>query len=99
MNAIRRLWRGELPLAEAFWTWAVVGGLLVNGVTSAATLVLLSLDLPVLALLAGYAPSLPYNALATVGVWRAADAYQGARIRAETARIATLTGMLLLSLT
>ena len=30
MAALLRLWRGDLPLATAFWSWAVTGGLLVN---------------------------------------------------------------------
>lgn len=99
MQTLARLWRGEMPLPEAFWGWAVVGGLLVNGVTSAATLALLSHDLTVAALIAGYAPSVPYNVLAAVGVWRAAETYDGERLWAELARIATLCGMVLLTVT
>ena len=55
MKSMCRLWRGELPLAEAFWRWAVTGGLLVNMVSSGLFLVLLANDRPVLALLAGFA--------------------------------------------
>ncbi|MEX2616425.1 MAG: hypothetical protein WD767_10035 [Alphaproteobacteria bacterium] len=94
-----RLWRGELPLFTAFWTWAVLGGLLVNILSSAAFLVLVSNDQPVLAVIAGYAPSLPYNLAVTVGVWRAAAHYPGERHWAELARIAVVVGMILLSVT
>lgn len=31
---ILALWRGDLPLADAFWTWTVFGGLIVNIATS-----------------------------------------------------------------
>lgn len=97
--SVVRLWRGELPLAEAFWTWAVVGGLLVNAVTTGATLALVARDLPVLALIVGYAPSIPYNVLVTVGVWRSAEAHRGERLWAELARVGTLAAMVLLSVT
>ena len=99
MTSLSRLWRGEIPLFTAFWTWAVLGGLLINIASSAAFLVLVSNDQPVLAVLAGYATSLPYNLLVTVGVWRAAARYTGERQWAELARIATVVGMALLSVT
>ncbi len=98
-DAIRRLWRGEMPLAEAFWTWAVVGGLLVNGGTTALSLVLVERDLPILAIAGGYLLSVPYNILAIVGVWRSADHHPGDSRHAETARVVTLVGLILLSLT
>lgn len=94
-----RLWRGELPLADAFWSWGVAGGLLVNAVTSALFLLLIMDDRPILATIAGYAPSLPYNALVCVGVWRSAGHYTGDRKWAELARTVTIVGMILLSVT
>lgn len=94
-----RLWRGELALVQAFWTWAVFGGLLVNGVTSGLFLVLAVNDRLVLALIAGYAVSIPYNIFVSVGVWRCAGRYRGERRWAELARIVTIAGMAVLSLT
>lgn len=99
ITSLSRLWRGEIPLATAFWTWAVLGGLLVNITTSAAFLILVSNDQPILAIIAGYAPSLPYNLAVTVGVWRSAARYPGERHWAEFARISVAIGMILLSLT
>jgi hypothetical protein len=99
MTGLRRLWRGEVPLSDAFWTWAVLGGLAVNMPTSALFLWLMTLDQPGLAFLAGYAISLPYNLIATVGVWRAAERHPGDRVWAEAARIVTLSGMIVLSVT
>lgn len=98
MDIVRRLWRGELPLADVFWNWAVLGGLIVNGATSALFLVLIMADRPVEALIAGYVPSLPYNLVVAVGVWRSAARYKGNRQWAQLARITTLVGMILLSL-
>ncbi len=99
MTSLSRLWRGELPLSNAFWNWAVLGGLVVNAVSSAVFLFLISADRPVAALIAGYALSLPYNAVVTIGVWRSAERYAGDRRWAGLARIVTIIGMALLSVT
>jgi hypothetical protein len=99
MNRLRALWSGDLPLGEAFWTYAVIVGLAVNITTTLLFLVLLSWDRPIAALFAGYALSVPYNIVALVGVWRSASRYDGERIHADLARIVSLVGLVLLSLT
>jgi hypothetical protein len=99
MRALLRLWRGELPLSEAFWTYAVLGGLVVNALTSLALLALIAADRPLAALMAGYGFSVPYNLVALVGVWRSAARHEASRLRADLIRIATLVGMILLSVT
>ena len=99
MTKMRSLWSGELPLDEAFWTWAIGIGLLVNLTSSVLFLALITIDRPWSALFAGYALSVPYNVLAVVGVWRSAARYQGDAGHAELARIATVIVMLLLSVT
>lgn len=99
MRRLRSLWLGELSLDEAFWTWAITIGLLVNLATSALFLALITADRPWAALLAGYALSVPYNALAVVGVWRSAARYPGPALHADLARVATVAVMLLLSVT
>lgn len=35
MGAVTKLWQGDVPLATAFWMWAVLGGLLFNAATTA----------------------------------------------------------------
>lgn len=99
MSTFYRLWRGDLPLASAFWNWAVFGGILVNAATSALFLMLIAADRPILAFIAGYGLSVPYNVVVSVGVWRSAGRYKGERKWAELARIATVGGMVLLSVT
>lgn len=99
MTKLRSLWLGELPLGEAFWTWAIGIGLLVNLTTSALFLALIAVDRPWAALFVGYVLSVPYNAVAVVGVWRSAARYQGHAGHADLARIATVIVMLLLSVT
>ncbi len=99
MTGIRRLWTGELPLEEAFWTWAVVVGLVINATTSAIFWTLMLADRAVAALLIGYGLSVPYNVIAVVGVWRAADRYGGNHRWGDLARIAVVAGMVFLSIT
>ncbi|MDO9561297.1 MAG: hypothetical protein Q7J60_06735 [Bradyrhizobium sp.] len=99
MNALRRLWNGDLPLPQAFWKWAVAGGIAVNLTTSILFLVLVMNDQIVAALIVGYVLSVPYNFVATVGVWRSAGRYEGERRWADLARIVTVAGMILFSLT
>lgn len=98
MQRMIALWRGDEPLPTAFWNWAVIGGILVNVVTSALFLTLMMHSRPTLALLIGYGVSLPYNLFATVGVWRSADRFEGERKWADLAKLATVIGMVLLSL-
>jgi hypothetical protein len=99
MSSLRAFWFGDLPLGEAFWTYAVGGGIAVNVITSLLFLALISWDRPLVAVLIGYGLSVPYNGLAVVGVWRSAARYPGERLHADLARIATLVGMVLLSVT
>ena len=99
MSGLRTLWRGDCPLADAFWTWAVAVGLLVNVATSALFVVMLLVDLPSIALLLGYGASLPYKLVAAVGVWRSAARYEGPPVHADLARGATVVLMAVLSVT
>lgn len=99
MMMLRSLWSGDLALGDAFWTWAVTVGLAVNLATSILFLLLILQEMPLLALLVGYGPSVPYNVVATVGVWRSAARYAGPAYHADLARAATLALMLALSLT
>lgn len=99
MARLRSFWRGDMPLAEAFWTWALGVGLVVNIATTVLFLALISADRPWLALLAGYAVSVPYNLLAVLGVWRSAARYQGNPLHADLARGAVVILMAVLSVT
>lgn len=99
MKNVCRLWNGELTLQNAFWNWAVLGGLVVNVASNALFLFLITADRPILAFIFGNALSVPYNVIAAVGVWRAAERYAGERRWADLARVVTIIGMVLLSVT
>ncbi len=99
MKHLCRLWRGELALPDAFWNWAVFGGLAINVASSVLFLFLIMADRPIFAFIAGYALSVPYNVIVSVGVWRSAERYAGEQRWAELARIVTIIGMVLLGVT
>tara|TARA_R110000850_G_scaffold133459_2_gene254572 strand:+ start:1529 stop:1828 length:300 start_codon:yes stop_codon:yes gene_type:complete len=99
MMKLGALCRGELPLKDAFWTWTVTMGLMVNISSTILFLVLITLDQPWAALLVGYALSVPYNVTAFVGVWRSAAHYRGPSVNADLSRVASVILMAVLSLT
>jgi len=86
-------------LYVAFWSWTVLGGLLVNISTSIAFLALITADLTWVAVLVGYGLSVPYNLAAVVGVWRSATSYDGPPAYVQLARGVSLMLMAFLSLT
>lgn len=96
---LRRLWAGEMPLDEAFWSWAVIGGIAVNLVTSLLFWLFVALDQIVAAYVAGYVVAIPYNVIAAVGVWRSAGRGDVTPRKAAICRIVTVIGMVLLSVT
>ncbi len=59
MTKLLALWSGDLALNEAFWTWTVTVGLLVNIATSILFPVLILQDQPLAAVLVGYRLSVP----------------------------------------
>jgi hypothetical protein len=89
MRAIGAFWRGELRLAQAFWTWGIMGGALVNLSTTLVAVTLLLADLPAWLAALAFAIPIPWNVALVVGVWRSAARDPAAsRGFAELARIA-----------
>jgi len=94
-----RLWRGEVPLHDVFWNWAIIGGLAVNGLTTAGMFILLAMERPVAALVIGYVCSVPYNFFIAVAVWRSADRHPGSRRAANIMRYTAAIMLFLISFT
>jgi hypothetical protein len=94
-----RLWRGELPLNEAFWDWAVIGGLALNISATVASILLVMQREVVAAMIVGHSFTIVYNVVAAVGVWRSAARYPGNERWATRARFAVTVIMIVLSLT
>jgi len=94
---VGRLWAGEIPLAEAFWHYAVGYGLLLNIATSALFLILLGNDAGPAFLVLTFLLPVPYNALVVVAVWQSANRYRGPQRWAEIARFGAVLWMLALT--
>jgi hypothetical protein len=92
VEALGKMWRGEIPLVRAFWLWGVVAlALLTFGVQllfipivmaapSAAMFVMLVLGVGAFA----------YQIAVSLGVWRSAGRYTGAKVWAMLARGAVI---------
>ena len=85
---VRALWAGEVPLARAFWGYAVAGGVALNLATTALSLALFTAQAPTVLAVVAHALPLPYNAFVFVAVWRSASLYRGRRLWADLARAA-----------
>jgi hypothetical protein len=87
---IARLWAGEVPLARVFWSYAMIGGTALNAAATLLAMALLAADASALLALAAFALPIPYNLFVLVAVWRSASAYQGPRLLADLARVASV---------
>ena len=87
---MRALWNGELPLARAFWEYAVLYAGLANLCATIAAFAVMAADLPGALAVVVFLLPVPYIALSVVGVWRSADAYSGPPHWASLARAAAI---------
>ena len=87
---LHALWRGEIPLGQAFWWYAVVVGSLLNLVTTILFMALASVQAPAVLSIAAFLLPVPYNLFILVAVWRSAGRYEGPPERALLARILTV---------
>lgn len=98
MRRLADLWAGRLPLAEAFWVWAVGVGLVLNLAATAASLAALADGLPAAVVVALHLLPVPANVALAVAVWRSATAYEGSTFWADGARVSAIgwAGLLML---
>ncbi len=90
MGLLRALWKGQLPLVQAFWEYAVVYVALANLCATFAAFAVVAADLPVALAVAVFLLPVPYVIVAVVGVWRSAAAYAGPPHWASLARTAAI---------
>lgn len=72
LRLITDLWSGRVPLADAFWTYAIFWGFLINMATTLVSLALIVADVPAWTAAVAHFASLPWNLLVLVAVWRSA---------------------------
>lgn len=87
-SRLRALWRGEVPLREAFWWHAMAVGTLVNLLATLLFVALNALGTPNGIAVVAFLLPVPYNFFVVVAVWHSADHYTGPPIRAHMARLA-----------
>ena len=96
---MRALWKGHLPLARAFWEFAVLYLALINLLATVAALAALAVNLPAALAVGTFLLPIPCIIVAVVGVWRSAAAYTGPRHWATLARLAAVLWGGLMSVT
>jgi hypothetical protein len=84
------LWRGDIPLGQAFWEYAIAYGTIANIVATAAAIATVAAGLPDALAICLFLTPLPYILTAVVGVVRSADKYRGAPEWATMAKIAVI---------
>ena len=90
LTSLKALWRGQLPLREAFWRYAITYDLILNLAATIAALTLFLADTPVaFAVIVHFLP-LPYSLFAATGTWRSADRYKGNPSFANAVKVAVI---------
>lgn len=97
VRLIADLWAGRVALADAFWTYAIFWGFIVNMAATLASLSLVVVDAPNAAAVAAHLAPIPWNILVLVAVWRSAGKGGVAPSWAATARVVTLAWAVILS--
>lgn len=87
-TSFRQLWRGELPLREAFWRYAITYDLILNLAATLGALILVLAETPIVFAAVVHFLPLPYSFFAAMGTWRSADRYTGNPVHAAVAKLA-----------
>lgn len=97
VRLVADLWAGRVPLADAFWTYTIFWGFIINMAASLASLSLVVAEAPNLAAVAAHLAPIPWNILALVAVWRSAGHESISSGWATIARIVALVWAVVLS--
>jgi hypothetical protein len=81
-------WKGDVPLGQAFWEYAIVYGTIANIVATAAAIAAVAAGLPDAVGVGLFLIPVPYIVTAVVGVARSANRYQGPPMWAGLAKVA-----------
>src|SRR5680860_472208 len=71
------LWKGSIPLGQAFWGYAIVYGTIANVVATAAAIAAVAAGLPDAVAIVLFLVPIPYILIVIVGVVRSANRYEG----------------------
>lgn len=98
VRLVTELWAGRVPLADAFWTYTVFWGFIINLAATLASLALVVGEAPNGAVVAAHVAPIPWNVLVLVAVWRSAGRAPIAPGWANAARAITFAWVAVLSL-
>jgi hypothetical protein len=70
VTSLRRFWRGDVALGEAFWLWGILGGGVFNLFATLLAAMLLTFEAPAWMAAAVFAAHIPANIALLAGVWR-----------------------------
>jgi hypothetical protein len=84
------LWKGNIPLSEAFWGYAIVYGTVANIAATAAAIAAVAIGLPDVVAIGLFLVPVPYILTAVVGVVRSADRYRESPKWAGMAKVAVI---------
>jgi len=84
------LWRGNVPLNQAFWEYAIVYGTIANIVATTAAVAAVAAGLPDAVGISLFLIPVPYVLAAVVGVVRSANRYEGSPMWAGLAKVAVI---------
>jgi hypothetical protein len=93
---VRRLWRGELPLARVFWHDMLVVGTLVNLAAMFLALLLFGMGAPTAVAVAVHFSPVPYNVLLFMAVWQSAAGESPGSWAAQTVALVWLIASILI---
>lgn len=88
--ALSALWKGELPLSQAFWEYAIAYGTIANIAATVAAIAAATAGLPDVVAIAIFLLPLPYILVAVIGIVRSANRYQWPRHWAGMAKVAVI---------
>ena len=90
MAVLISLWRGDIPLRQAFWEYAIAYGTTANILATGAALAAVAMSLPEVVAIGLFLIPCPYILIAMVGVMRSANRYDGPPNWASFAKVAVL---------
>jgi hypothetical protein len=98
IRTIIEFYRGGLPLGRAFWLWGILGGGIVNLVSTLLALTLIAASAPAWLAVLAFAAHIPWNLMLLVGIWRSAGRPEVSPAAANLARTIILAWVVVLSL-
>lgn len=90
VSELGQLWRGELPVARALISYALIYGLVINLLCSGLAVIAYLMTSSAALLSVLHFAALPYNAVACIGTLRSVDRFKPPLAAAAVARVSAV---------